>query len=59
MAEKAHGKHGEANINAYGNNFTTMTPGPFAKWMRTSLIFQSIRFVIINLKMLVVVSKSH
>ena len=59
MAEKLHGKHGEQNIKAYSNNFTTMTPGPFAKWMRTCVIFQAIRFVIINLKMLVVVSKSH
>ena len=54
-----HGKHGEKNINAYGNNFTTMTPGPFAKWMRTCVIFQAIRFVIINIKMIVVVRKSH
>jgi len=59
MAEKEHGKHGEQNIKAYGNNFTTMTPGPFAKWMRTCLIFQAIRFLVINIKMLVVVGKSH
>jgi hypothetical protein len=52
-------KHGEANIKAYGNNFTTMTPGPFAKWMRQNLIFQIIRFVIINIKMIIVVRKSH
>ena len=54
-----HGKHGEKNINAYGKNFTTMTPGPFAKWMRTCVIFQIIRFIIINIKMIVVVRKSH
>ena len=59
MAEKVHGKHGEENIKAYGNNFTTMTPGPFAKWMRTCVLFQAIRFVVINIKMLVVVGKSH
>ncbi len=52
-------KHGEENIKAYGNNFNTMTPGPFAKWMRTNLIFQFIRFIVINIKMLVVVRKSH
>jgi len=34
-------------------------PGKFAKAMRTNVIWQFIRFVIINLKMLVVVSKSH
>lgn len=54
-----HGKHGETNINAYGQNFTTMTPGPFAKWLRTNLIFQAIRFVVINIKMIIVVRKSH
>ena len=49
----------EENIRAYGNNFTTMTPGPVAKFMRTCVIFQFIRFIIINIKMLVVVRKSH
>lgn len=52
-------KYGEKNIHAYGKNFTTMTPGPFAKWMRTCVIWQAIRFVAINIKMLVVVGKSH
>jgi len=52
-------KYGEKNIKAYGNNFTTMTPGPFAKWMRTCVLFQIVRFIVINLKMLVVVKKSH
>jgi hypothetical protein len=37
----------------------TMIPGKFARSMRTCVIWQFIRFVIINLKMLVVVSKSH
>ena len=37
----------------------TMIPGAFARKMRTCVIFQAIRFVIINLKMLVVVRKSH
>jgi len=37
----------------------TMMPGAVAKRMRTCIIFQLIRFTIINLKMLVVVSKSH
>lgn len=54
-----HGKHGETNIKAYGNNFNTMTPGPFAKWMRTCVIFQAFRFIILNIKMMVVVKKSH
>jgi hypothetical protein len=37
----------------------TMIPGSFAKKMRTCVIWQAIRFVAINIKMLVVVSKSH
>ncbi|MDD2698118.1 MAG: hypothetical protein PHF17_04860 [Arcobacteraceae bacterium] len=37
----------------------TMIPGKFARSMRTCVIWQFIRFVVINLKMLVVVSKSH
>jgi len=37
----------------------TMIPGKFAKSMRTCLVWQFIRFLAINLKMLVVVSKSH
>jgi hypothetical protein len=37
----------------------TMIPGSFARKMRTCLIWQFIRFTIINIKMLVVVSKSH
>ncbi|WP_455755629.1 hypothetical protein [Sulfurimonas sp.] len=52
-------KYGEKNIKAYGNNYTTMTPGPVAKFMRTCVIFQIFRFIAINIKMLVVVSKSH
>jgi len=54
MAKKA-----EENIKAYGNNFTTMTPGPFAIFMRTCKLWQLIRFIVINIKMIVVVNKSH
>jgi len=49
----------EKHIEAYSQNFTTMTPGSFQKKLRTCVIFQAIRFVIINIKMLVVVGKSH
>jgi len=37
----------------------TMIPGGFARKMRTCIIFQAFRFAVINVKMLVVVSKSH
>lgn len=52
-------KEHEKNIKAYSQNFTTMTPGPFAKWLRKNVIWQFIRFIVINIKMLVVVRKSH
>ena len=49
----------EKNIRAYDQNFTTMVPTNFVRAMRTNLIWQFFRFVVINLKMLVVVRKSH
>ncbi len=49
----------EKNIHAYGQNFTTMTPGSFQKKLRTCIIWQAIRFVFINIKMIIVVRKSH
>jgi hypothetical protein len=52
-------KYNEENIQAYGQNYTTMTPGPFRKWLRTCVIWQFIRFVALNIKMLIVVRKSH
>jgi hypothetical protein len=52
-------KKAEHNIKAYSNNFTTMTPGPLALKLRTCKIWQFIRFIIINIKMLIVVRKSH
>ena len=44
----------------YSDEFSrTMIPGKFAKAMRTCKIWQLFRFMVINIKMLVVVSKSH
>lgn len=37
----------------------TMIPGKFARAMRTCVIWQFIRFVAINIKMIIVVGKSH
>jgi hypothetical protein len=37
----------------------TMIPGKFARAMRTCVIWQFIRFIIINIKMIIVVRKSH
>jgi hypothetical protein len=52
-------KKEEVNFGTHDNFKLTMIPGKFAKSLRTCLIFQLFRFAIINLKMLVVVSKSH
>jgi len=49
----------EKNFDRHEQFTLTMMPGAFAKKMRTCLIFQAFRFAVINLKMLVVVSKSH
>jgi len=38
---------------------TAMIPGKWARFFRTCKIWQFIRFIIINIKMIVVVSKSH
>lgn len=47
-------------VNFQNEQFNlTMIPGKFARAMRTNIIWQFIRFMIINIKMLVVVSKSH
>lgn len=52
-------KKEEVNFGKTDNFNLTMIPGSFAKSMRTNLIWQFIRFLAINIKMLVVVSKSH
>ncbi|WP_457744064.1 hypothetical protein [Sulfurimonas sp.] len=50
----------QEELNFEKEQFTlTMMPGKFAKAMRTCVIWQFIRFVIINVKMIIVVGKSH
>ena len=49
----------EANFEKSDAFKLTMIPGGFARSMRTCVIWQFIRFVIINVKMIVVVGKSH
>jgi hypothetical protein len=58
MSEK---KVVEEEINFQKNDSfnLTMIPGKFARAMRTCVIWQFIRFLIINIKMIVVVRKSH
>ena len=52
-------KKEELNFGRNEQSNLTMIPGAFARAMRTNLIWQFIRFMVINIKMLVVVSKSH
>ncbi|WP_193151489.1 hypothetical protein [Sulfurimonas sediminis] len=54
-------KQVEEEVNFQKNDkFTlTMIPGAFARKMRTCVIWQFIRFIIINIKMIIVVGKSH
>lgn len=49
----------EKYIKPYDANYTTMVPTGFVIFMRTCKIWQFIRFIIINIKMLIVVRKSH
>jgi len=46
-------------IKPYDQNFTTMVPTPMVKFFRTCVIWQFFRFVAINIKMIIVVLKSH
>jgi hypothetical protein len=49
----------ELNFQKDDKMTLTMIPGKFARSMRTCVIWQFIRFVIINIKMIIVVGKSH
>jgi hypothetical protein len=49
----------EKNVKAYEPSFETMVPTPFVKFFRTCIIWQFIRFIVINIKMILVVMKSH
>lgn len=52
-------KQEEVNFGKSDQFNLTMIPGSFAKRMRTCIIWQFFRFMVINIKMLIVVSKSH
>lgn len=49
----------ETNKNPYEQAYYPPNPTGFTRFMRKCLIWQAIRFVVINLKMIRVVSKSH
>jgi len=50
----------EEEVNFSNDQFNlTMIPGKMARFLRTCIIYQFIRFLVINLKMIIVVQKSH
>ena len=50
----------QEELNFEKEKFTlTMIPGKFARAMRTCVIWQFIRSIAINIKMIIVVGKSH
>jgi len=50
----------QEELNFEKDQFTqTMIPGKFAKSMRTCVVWQLVRFAVLNIKMLIVVQKSH
>lgn len=52
-------KKEEVNFGKNAKFNTSMIPGKSQRFLRTCKLWQLFRFVAINLKMLVVVSKSH
>jgi len=52
-------KHEEVNFAKSDKFNLTMIPGKWARFFRTCVIWQFIRFVAINIKMIIVVGKSH
>ncbi len=52
-------KNEEINFGKNDNFNLTMIPGKFATGLRTCKLFQIIRFMVINIKMLIVERKSH
>jgi hypothetical protein len=47
------------HIEPYSPQFGTMMPLGFQKWLRTCVIYQFIRFIAINIRMTILILKSH
>jgi len=48
-----------SHIKAYTPQSGTMIPGGFQKFLRTCVIYQLFRFIAINIKMTMLILKSH
>jgi len=46
-------------LKPYSQNDYTPVPSPFTKFMRTCVIWQFFKFIYINIKMTVLILKSH
>lgn len=58
VANKGQSSHVD-HIKPYEEDFKTMVPGGMVKFFRTCVVWQFIRFIVINIKMIIVVMKSH
>ncbi len=54
-SQTPHVKH----IEPYTAEFETMVPTGMVKFFRTCVIWQFIRFIVLNIKMTLVILKSH
>ncbi len=60
MAEKNDGQTPHVqHIEPYTAKSETMLPTGMVKFFRTCVIWQFVRFIVINIKMIIVVLKSH
>ena len=54
-----HAENVIANQKPYEQAYYPPVPTWFTKYRRTSLVWQFFRFIVINLKMLILIRKSH
>jgi len=47
------------HIEPYSPQFRTMMPLGFQKWLRTCVLWQLVRFAVINVRMTILILKSH
>ncbi len=58
MAEEKQSKHLH-HIDPYSPQFGTMVPMGAQKFLRTCVLWQLVRFLVINFRMTVLILKSH
>lgn len=60
VEHKIHKNHSHvAHVEPYTPQFGTMIPSGTQKFLRTCVIWQIVRFIAINIKMTVLILKSH